>query len=362
MNLTFITTILEFVISFGVLLFIHEFGHFIVSRLFKVEVEEFGFGFPPRLVKLFTWGGTDFTLNWIPFGAFVRPKGENDPNVEGGLAAANPWKRLAVLLGGPLLNILTGVIVFSVLFTKTGAPDSRTVQIMEVSKSSPAEMAGILSNDIIAKANGTEITSTTQLSTIVKANLGKEMTLTLKRGDKFVEINAIPRVNPPPNQGSLGIVMGNPIRPITIFEAVPYSMLTAGAQGAALITLPFKLIQGQVNPDEARVVGPVGMYEIYSQVRSRDINAASQPTSPASDSLNRFWLLGTISIALGLTNLLPIPALDGGRILFLLPEFIFRKRVPAQYENMIHLIGFATLIAFMVYVTSQDITNRIILP
>jgi regulator of sigma E protease len=362
MNLTVITTILEFVISFGVLLFIHEFGHFIISRLFKIEVEEFGFGFPPRLAKLFIWGGTEFTLNWIPFGAFVRPKGENDPNVEGGLAAANPWKRLAVLTGGPLLNILAGIIIFSVLFTRTGAPDPRTVQIMEISKSSPAETAGILANDIIAKANGTDITSTTQLSTIVKANLGKEMTLTLKRGEETVEIKAVPRVSPPPNQGSLGIVMGNPIRPITIMEAIPYSMLTAGAQAAALITLPAKLIQGQVNPEEARVVGPVGMYEIYSQVRSRDLNAAAQPSASASDSLNRFWLLGTISIALGITNLLPIPALDGGRIIFLLPELIFRKRVPAQYENMVHLIGFATLIAFMVYVTSQDITNRIILP
>jgi regulator of sigma E protease len=362
MNLTVITTILEFIIAFGVLLFIHEFGHFIISRLFKIEVEEFGFGFPPRLAKLFTWGGTDFTLNWIPFGAFVRPKGENDPAIAGGMAAANPWKRLAVLVGGPLLNIMAGIIIFSVLFTKTGAPDPRIVQIMEISKSSPAETAGIKANDIILKANGTEVTSTTQLSGLVKASLGKEMTLSLKRGSELVEIKAVPRVNPPPNQGSLGIVMGNPIRQITIMEAIPYSVLTAGAQGAALITLPAKLIQGQVNPDEARVVGPVGMYEIYSQVRSRDITAAAQPSAPAADSLNRFWLLGTISIALGITNLLPIPALDGGRIIFLLPELLFRKRVPAQYENMVHLVGFALLIVFMVYVTSQDITNRIILP
>ncbi|HEX7555762.1 MAG TPA: site-2 protease family protein, partial [Leptolinea sp.] len=156
MNLTFLQTILEFFIAFGILLFIHEFGHFITSRFFNIEVEEFGFGFPPRLAKLFTWRGTEFTLNWIPFGAFVRPKGENDPQVSGGLAAANPWKRLAVLIGGPLLNILTGIIIFSVLFTKTGAPDTKVVQIMEVSKGSPAETAGIQAKDIIAKANGIE--------------------------------------------------------------------------------------------------------------------------------------------------------------------------------------------------------------
>ncbi len=98
-----INSVLEiviFVLTFGLLIFLHEFGHYILSKLFNIEVEEFGFGFPPRLVKLFQFRETAFTLNWIPFGAFVRPKGENDPSVPGGLAAANPWARLAVLLGG----------------------------------------------------------------------------------------------------------------------------------------------------------------------------------------------------------------------------------------------------------------------
>jgi len=362
MNLTFLATIFEFIIAFGLLLFLHEFGHFIASRIFGIEVEEFGFGFPPRLVKLFTWKGTEFTLNWIPFGAFVRPKGENDPEVPGGLAAANPWKRLVVLVGGPFFNILTGIIIFTILFTRTGAPDVKTVQIMEVAKNSPAETAGIMANDIISRVNGEEITSTTQLSTIVKANLGKEITMSLIRQDKIINVKATPRLNPPPNQGSLGIVMGNPIKPISVFQAIPYSLITTGAQGAALITMPIQLMRGQVAAEDARMVGPVGMYDIYSQVRSRDITAESKPASTAADTMNRFWLLGIISVALGFTNLLPIPALDGGRIIFVLAELIFRKRVPAQYENMVHLIGFAALIALMVYITSQDITNRIILP
>lgn len=362
MDFTIIQTIFEFIIAFGVLLFLHEFGHFITSRMFGIEVEEFGFGFPPRLVRLFTWKGTEFTLNWIPFGAFVRPKGENDPAVPGGLASANPWKRLGVLVGGPFLNILTGIVIFAILFSRTGVPDTTKVQIMEVAKGSPAEMAGILPNDIILKVNSTEIKDTTQLSTIVKANLGQEVAITLSRQDKTIEIKATPRVNPPPDQGSLGIVMGNPTRQITVWQAIPYSLLTTGAQGVALITMPIMIIRGQVAAEDARVVGPVGMYDIYSQVRSRDISAESKPSSPAADTMNRFWLLGVISIALGFTNLLPIPALDGGRILFVLPELLFRKRVPAQYENMIHLIGFAALLALMVYVTTQDITNRIILP
>jgi regulator of sigma E protease len=361
MDLNFIATILEFVLAFGLLLFLHEFGHYITSVLFGVEVEEFGFGFPPRLVKLFTWRGTDFTLNWIPFGAFVRPKGENDPEVAGGLAAANPWKRLAVMLGGPFMNLLTGVVIFAILFSMTGAPDSKTVQIMEVAKNSPAETAGLLANDIITRVNDIEITSTVLLASTVKENLGKEVTLTVARDGKIIEVKTTPRLNPPADEGSLGIVMGNPVKPISFFQALPYSLLTTGAQGVALITLPIQLMQGQIKGDEARMVGPVGMYDIYSQVRTKDVTAESQPASTPADSLNRFWLLGIISVALGFTNLLPLPALDGGRILFLLPELIFRKRVPAQFENMVHLIGFAALIALMVYVTSQDITNRIIL-
>src|SRR5512140_1478113 len=109
-------SLLIFIAVFAGVVFIHEFGHFIVARLLKVEVEEFGFGLPPRMLTLFHWKGTQFTLNWLPIGGFVRPKGENDPSVPGGLAAASPWTRLAVLFAGPTMNLLLGIVVFSVLF------------------------------------------------------------------------------------------------------------------------------------------------------------------------------------------------------------------------------------------------------
>jgi len=153
-TLNLLLNIVEFIVALGILAGMHEFGHFLMARLSNIDVEEFGLGFPPRLVKLFTWRGTDFTLNWIPFGAFVRPKGENDPDVPGGLGAANPWKRLGVLLGGPVMNLLIGVLLFSLVFTEVGQPDTRTVQVIDTSPNSPAAQAGLIAGDVITQING----------------------------------------------------------------------------------------------------------------------------------------------------------------------------------------------------------------
>ena len=112
--------LIQFIGGIAVLILLHEFGHFIAARLLKVEIEEFGIGFPPRMVTLFERNGTIFSLNWLPLGGFVRPKGENDPDIEGGLAAASPWVRLGVLFAGPLTNILVGIILGTFLFYSIG--------------------------------------------------------------------------------------------------------------------------------------------------------------------------------------------------------------------------------------------------
>jgi regulator of sigma E protease len=358
-----IVKILEFVVAFGLLVFLHELGHYLMAKLFNIQVEEFGFGFPPRLLKLFQFHETEITINWIPFGAFVRPRGENDPSVQGGLAAASPWARLAVLFGGPLMNLLTGIILFSLVFTQMGAPDSSRVLIMDVSPDSPAAIAGIQKDDIVTQINGVTVDSTNRLSQVVKANLGKELKITVLRKGQSIETTAIPRVNPPEGQGALGITMSNPVLKINWLQSIPIASQMAYEQGRQLLTLPFMMLSGQISPAQGRLVGPKGIYDIYQVARSRDaeeVSAGQQTQTPIG--LNTLGFLATISIALGFTNLLPIPALDGGRILFVLPEILFRRRVPAQYENMIHLIGFTLLIVLMIYVTTQDFINPISLP
>lgn len=354
-------TIVEFVIALGILVFLHELGHYLVARLFKIEVEEFGLGFPPRIARLFTLGGTEFTLNWIPFGAFVRPKGENDPEVEGGLAAANPWKRLLVLLGGPGVNLLVGFLLLCVYLTSAGLPNYSILKIGEVAPNSPAQASGITPGDILKKINGQPITGYEALTSVVQQNLGREVTLTVDRGGQLVDLKAVPRKNPPQGQGALGISITYPnFPPMSWSEAVPSAGRALVDQVVSLAKLPGQLARGAVSPDQARVVGPVGMYNMYSAVREQDIQSAPETNNPLlAHLLGRLALLAAISVALGITNLLPIPALDGGRILFILPEIIFRRRIPAQYENMVHLIGFAALLILMVYITSQDIIHPI---
>ncbi len=212
MNLSSLS-LLIFIAVFAGVVFIHEFGHFIVARLLGVEVEEFGFGLPPRMLTLFHWKGTDFTLNWLPIGGFVRPKGENDPNVAGGLAAASPWTRLAVLFAGPTMNLLLGVVVFSILFFQIGVPDYTKVQIDDVMAGSPAAQAGFHINDIIVTANGVAINDSTQLHDIIYANLDKPIKLTLHRGAQTVTVTATPSSTRPAAQGALGISMGPALVP-----------------------------------------------------------------------------------------------------------------------------------------------------
>ena len=355
-----ILSIIEFVLALGFLAFLHELGHFLTTRMFGVEVEEFGFGYPPRAVKLFNWGTTEVTLNWIPFGAFVRPKGENDPDVPGGLGSAPAWKRLIVMLGGPVFNLVTGILLFIIVFTQSGAPDPSRVLINGISPDSPAIQAGFQVGDQVLKVNGQDIASMDAVSTLIKASAGKPTTITISRNGQVSQLTVVPRLTPPQGQGPLGVTLNNPLVPITVLQAFPMSLQITGQYISTLLSLPGRLIAGTITPDQSRIVGPVGMFDIFNTERNRDIQSASTPS--AGPTVNVLQFLAVISVALGFTNLLPLPALDGGRILFLLPELLFKKRVPPRFENMVHAIGMLALILLLVFVTANDIINPVPLP
>ena len=353
--------ILEFIVALGALAFLHELGHFLGAKLFKIEIEEFGFGFPPRLVKLFNFGGTEFTLNWIPFGAFVRPKGENDPDIPGSLAAANPWARLVVLLSGPIMNIIAGIFIFTLIFNRVGITDPSIVLIGDVSINSPAASAGLQSGDTIIKVNDQVIDRSDRLVQIVQQNKGKEITIKFTRAGQEYQIHIVPRVSPPEGQGALGITMTNPIVKTSWYKTIPFAGYMAYIYGREMLLLPAHLLEGSVKPEQARMVSPKGIYDMFSQMQTRDQQATAN-NEPPERSVNTLNLMAIISLALGLTNLLPIPALDGGKIIFVLPEIIFHKRIPARYENMVHTIGFISLLALQFYIMIQDFINPIVIP
>jgi regulator of sigma E protease len=150
--------------------------------------------------------------------------------------------------------------------------------------------------------------------------------------------------------------MGNPTEQINWFEAIPYGLASTYNHSIALITLPSEVIRGAISPEQARPVGYKGMYDIYQNVQEREL----VPGAP--QSLNTIWFFTTITISLGILNLLPVPALDGGRILFVLPEIIFRRRIPIEIQNLINMVSFTIMILLFFYINYLDFANPVQLP
>jgi len=353
-------TIIQFIIVFSILLLIHEFGHFIMCRVARVPVEEFGIGLPPRIFTIFNWQGTAFTINALPFGAFVRPKGEVDRNVEGGLANASPWKKLSVYFGGPLMNVLLGLGLLVILFFRLGAPDTSKVIILEVAPGSPAATSGLKTGDQIIAINSTPVDKIETMQQLISDNLSIAVQITVQRDGNSINLEATPRLDPPENQGALGVALGNPYNKITIFEAVPRALSMAYEQMRDFVLLPARLIQGSISESDSRVVGIKGIFDMYSAAGVMDAETTGRASQQAP--VFRLYFIASISIALGLTNLLPIPALDGGRILLVLPELILRRRIPQKVENFLISFSFMALILLMIFITFQDFINPIKLP
>jgi regulator of sigma E protease len=339
--------ILDWVLTFflfGMLLFIHETGHFIMARLCRVKVEEFGFGFPPRLKKLFTWQGTDITLNWIPFGAFVRPLGEDDPAVPGGLAAASKRVRVAVLIGGVLANLLVATAAYTADF-KISYPDGVTVE--SVVADTPAQLAGLASGDRILAMDGVPAQNQQQVINFIYDHLGKEVTLRLQRAGKEVDALVIPRATWPAGQGPSGMVIGMAYSSRhSWLEAFGKGLATMGDQVKLILQLPATILRGTFNAASDRPVGPVGILDVTEQV----VGAAR---------LNNQWTIilgwiGMINLALAIGNILPIPALDGGRLVFVILEAIRGKRVDPMKERLVHAYTLLALLGLMLFVTYLD--------
>ena len=355
---------LTFVLVFAGMILVHEIGHFVAARLMKIEVEEFGIGIPPRMFTLFTWKGTRFSLNWIPLGGFNRIKGEDDPTVPGGMAAAKPWKKLVVLLAGVTMNLLTAVIAYSLLFNQVGIPQINKVEILALEPGAPAEQAGILPGDIVMVVEGERIQGTQQLVTLTRQYLGQPMQITLQRGGEEVLITVTPRTEWPADSGPMGVALGVPLTPAkSWFATLPLSFQSTATDMGTLFSLPARLIAGKASPQEAQLGGPRTIWNLFQAAVASDVQSR-QPDSTSTAGPTHYTLMVIIglSISLGTLNLLPIPALDGGRILFLIPELLFHRAIPAKFQATVNGIAFFLLLAFMIIFYVKDFIQPVAIP
>lgn len=264
------------------------------------------------------------------------------------------------------MNLLTAIVIYSFIFYRVGVPDSSRVLVNSVVTNSPAEEAGFQSGDIFITGNGETIRSFDDLRLIVDANAGQPIQFQVERGGQEIEIIATPKYFEDEQRVMIGVGLGVPF----VRSSSPVETFGLGARYTMnsirnLLSLPAQMIRGNLTPEESRVIGLKGIYDIIGQTVSKDIeasentNAAQPSTDPMDQPIRTLELIAALSVSLGVFNLFPFPALDGGRILFLLPELIFRRRVPANVENLVHGLGMTVLLLFMIYVNVMDFINPI---
>lgn len=488
--------IISAIIAFGLVLIpaiiVHELGHFFAAKMVGINVLEFGIGFPPRMVRLFTWGETEFTLNWIPLGGYVRPLGESmiGPNVpeEGELSDlesdfsdeekpkntefwsereeliargvpeeklksvndAKPLGRAFFMAAGAFSNFVSAIVLFMIaaliglpeivgermqvytlpedsalaqagivegdaieqingelflstseFFEKFSSDEDGTVDLLvrsletdepyEITVSSntydaqgavlvvgvledmPAAAAGVEENDIILAANGTEFgveNPSGDLIELLAGFAGEEVTLTILRGDWFVELSMTPLAEVEPGKGRIGLGIGSIYRmeddtiyalanpqiefiPRSLGDSISYGFSRTASTFGQIAAIPAQIIEGTISPEQARPVSIIGVSQIGGQIFQSSVSSGN-----ASGLLE---FIALVSIFLGITNLLPFPPLDGGRILFILIEVVRGKPVPPEVENRFIIGGMLLLLGLGIIVIIYDLFNPLII-
>jgi regulator of sigma E protease len=368
-----IITIIVFIFVLSFLVLIHEFGHFIVAKKFGIKVEEFGFGLPPRIFGK-KFGETTYSLNLLPIGGFVRLFGEEEEQAGKDKSRSFMNKstrvRALVVIAGVTMNFLVAILVISYIFTQGVFVPTKRLHIEAVSPESPASVAGLKPMDVIlSMVSGKDtkfITSSQDLISFTDLHLDKKTEMQIVRcvpgkkssseipcnkgfGPEKFTVIVTPRKNSPKGQGPIGIVISNlEQRKYSIIEAPFYGtkevISLSGAMVSALGQLVFRLVTMAKVPSD--IAGPIGVAQITGQAVKLGPEAVLQ-------------LLGFLSLNLAIVNILPIPALDGGRLLFIIVEAIFGKKVRPSFEQKAHQIGMVLLLTLILLITINDVRKII---
>ena len=389
-----ILTAIVFLVILSVLVLIHELGHFLVAKKFNIKVEEFGYGLPPRI-----WGKkigeTLYSINWLPIGGFVKLYGEDEAGagavklpkgklpkkeLDRAFFTRSVKQRAAVVVAGVVMNTLLAVIIFyAFMFLagfKTEIPligehtfflTNQTVKsevfINDVAKGTPAEKAGIPTQVKVSQVNGQPVSSIEGFTQTVKSNSGKQLTLTLvnPQTNQTITKTVTPEFNEKENKSIIGVGLFAFDTAVLSYETPLQKVLSGFTHPANLLVYNFELIGRLIGisiqertaaPLGEGVAGPVGIYSLVGTI--------VQIPDLKERVLQILNLAGILSISLAFFNVLPIPALDGGRLFFILIEGVLRRKINPQYEAIAHTVGMAILLFLILLITFKDVFQFLI--
>ncbi|MBI2003385.1 MAG: RIP metalloprotease RseP [Parcubacteria group bacterium] len=355
-------TAIIFIIVLGMLVLAHEFGHFYVAKKAGMRVDEFGFGFPPRIFGI-KKGETIYSLNWIPFGGFVKIYGEDGQDGENhrSFASKSAGQRAKVIVAGVLMNFLLAAVLLGLgnfLGLRIGligdedfAARDIKIQIIQVSADSPAQAAGLKALDEIKRlkkdGEAVEPKQVEEVQDFVKKHSGEEIILTVSRNGGDVDLRMVPRLNPPPGQGAIGVNLARTgVVSYSWYESIWRGVRDTGVMAvniAFALGLFFKnlFVDSRLIGD---VSGPIGIAVLTGQAAGLGFNYLIQ-------------FVALLSINLAVLNIIPFPALDGGRLLFIGLEKLKGSPVSKKVEGFVNAAGFAFLLALMIWITVKDVSR-----
>lgn len=349
--LHFIThTLLPFVFVLGLLIFVHELGHFLVAKLAGIRVERFSLGFPPRLIGK-KWGDTDYCISALPLGGYVKMAGMIDESLDKEGIKGEPdefmskpiLSRLAVMAAGPGMNYLLAIVIFAGATFFTGIPEPVGPVISAVVPGEPAEKIGMHAGDRIVSLNGESIESWDQVVKIIHASPDKEVSIIFEREGENISATVVPKLDKLNGVGLIGIAPETRIRPAGFFESIGGGFATTWQLTKLVVRSLKMIIVGEIDVRKG-LAGPIGIAKMAGDSAKSGFGALLIFTA-------------FLSLNLGFLNILPIPVLDGGHIVFLFIEVVKRKPVSLKTRLIVQQVGMAFLLALMVFFIFNDIAR-----
>lgn len=337
--------IVAFLVVFTFIALVHELGHFIWAKRAGIRVIEFGFGFGPRLFAR-EKGGTIFSLNLIPILAFVRIAGEGEDKEDLDTPPAERYQAKSVgqkfmaIFAGPAMNLAAAFVILSLLFLCAGVPAGVSTEVGSVTKNSPADLAGLRAGDRLVSINGKGYQEMEKAIDFIHQSQGSALTLVVQRGGKNLTLSATPKYNPKLKLSLLGFSPKPIYERVNPFLAIYQGLTQTGGMIIMTLAIVWQLILGAVSIRD--LAGPIGIAQITGRYAE-------------SGLVSLTYFTAFISVNVGVLNLLPIPALDGGRLIFILLEWLRRKPVDQKLEMNINQWGFIALLALMALVSFNDI-------